>query len=52
MTATEAEREVVKIGLAQIPTGDESFGLVKLVKWIEDGKPLLLDGAIVSRGVP
>lgn len=46
--ATEAERAVVKKGLAQIPTGDETMGLVKLDRWIEDGRALVLNGWVLA----
>lgn len=40
--------EVIKVGLRQMGRD----GLERLKKYIEDGKPLLLDGEISRNGVP
>jgi hypothetical protein len=36
---------VVRLGLAQIPVA----GLRRLVKWVDEGKGLFLEGATVSK---
>jgi hypothetical protein len=42
---TKSAREVIKLGLAQIPVRD----LRRLLKYIDDGKPLLLNGYVYDR---
>lgn len=41
------EKTALELGLGQIPTGDESIGLVKLKKHIQDGKPTLMNGDVI-----
>lgn len=47
MTTTHANP--IKTGLAQIPTGDETWGLRGLIAWIDAGEPLCLDGDFVNK---
>lgn len=41
--------DLVTRGLAQIPTGDETVGLRKLIAHIDAGKPVLLSGGIYDK---